>query len=296
MTTAPRFFITGANGQLGRLVVAALAQRVAPESIVAIVRRPEAAQQLFPAGVVVRHGDYAQPATLNTALAGVDRLLFIASNAIGQRDQQHQNVIAAAQRSGAKRIIYTSTVNADSALYGLAQEHRQTEADLRNSGMPFIVLRNSYYMENHTSTIPIALQHGAIIGASGEGRISAAPRRDYAEAAVASLLDDAEHTHTIYELGGDEAYTMAEFAAELSRQTGRQIPFVNMPAEQYAAALVGAGLPQFLAEVLAETDLATQQGALFNDSRTLSRLIGRPTTPLADVIHEVLVAKDAFKL
>ncbi|PTQ09822.1 NAD(P)-dependent oxidoreductase [Sphingomonas oleivorans] len=269
--------ITGATGQLGRLVVAKLKEQYPATHIVALARNPAKAAGL---GVPVREADYAKPATLEQALVGVDRLLLISSSEIGQRAAQHRNVIDAASKAGVQLIAYTSLLHADRSPLDLAEEHRQTEADLKAAGIPHLILRNGWYTENYTASIPGALAGGAFIGSAGEGKISSAPRSDYAEAAVAVLTGEG-HAGKIYELAGDEPYTLAELAAEISRQTGRTIPYHNLAEADYAAALVGFGLPQDLAGAIARWDVGASQGALFEGGRQLSTLIGRPTTPLA---------------
>jgi NAD(P)H dehydrogenase (quinone) len=283
-----RYFVTAATGQLGQHVVAELVRRVGPAAVVAVVRSPDKAAGLFPEGVEIRAGDYEKPDTLGTALAGADRLLLISSNAVGARVPQHANVIDAAKRAGVKRIAYTSLLHADRSTLGLADEHRETEALLRASGIPTTLLRNGWYTENYAASIPPALQHGGFLGAAGEGRISAAAREDYAAAAAAALIGDAEGADVVHELAGDHGFTLAEFAAELSRQAGREVPYVNLAEGDYRAALVQAGLPEPVADMIANSDAAAANGALFDEGGTLSRLIGRPTTPFAETIAKSL--------
>ncbi|MEG3149849.1 SDR family oxidoreductase [Sphingomonas sp. ZT3P38] len=286
--TKPRFAVTAASGQLGRLAVAALARRVGPEAVVAIVRDPVRAAGLFPAGVTIRHGDYDRPETLEAAFAGVERVLLISSNALGARVAQHRNAIDAAKNAGVARILYTSVLRTDSLQLDLAEEHRQTEALIAASGLAHTLLRNGWYTENYTASIPPALQHGVFIGSAREGRISGAARVDYAEAAAIALTDDAAPARVLLELAGDQSFTLTEFAAELSRQAGREIPYVDLPEAEYRAALTGAGLPEPLPGLLSACDAAAAEGALFDDGRQLSRLIGRATTPLAATIAEAL--------
>ena len=280
MSSTSLFAVTGASGALGRLVVPALAARVGAANVVAIVRDPAKVAGLFPAGVTVRAGDYEKPETLAAALTGVDRLLLISSNALGSRVAQHRNVIEAAKAAGVKHIAETSQLHADTSVLGLAEEHRQTEALLAASGIPTSLLRNGWYSENYIASIPAALANGALYGAAGDGRISSAPRSDYAEAAAVALAGD-EGALTLHELAGDFSYTLAEFAAELSRAAGREIPYVNLPEADYRSALVGAGLPEPLAALLANSDAGAAKGALFDDGGTLSALIGRGTVPVA---------------
>jgi len=276
--------ITGATGQLGRLVIAKLqALRPAPE-VIALVRSKAKAAELH---VTAREADYARPETLGAALAGVDTLLLISSNEIGQRAVQHRNVIAAAKAAGVKRIVYTSLLRADSSPLSLAAEHLDTEAALKASGLSYTILRNGWYTENYTGSIPGALAGGALVGSAGKGRIASAARADYAAAAVA-VLTTSGHEGQTYELAGDTAYTLADLAAELSKQTGRSIPYTDLAVEDYAKALAGFGVPADFAPTIAGWDADAAQGALFDDGRRLSALIGRPTTPLADAVRQAL--------
>ncbi|KAB0664121.1 SDR family oxidoreductase [Oryzomonas japonica] len=279
--------ITGATGQLGRLVVAALLKRVPATDIVAAVRNVDKAKDLAALGVQVRHGDYSQPATWDAALKGADKLLLISSSEIGQRAAQHKTVIDAAKRAGVKFLAYTSVLHADTSVLGLAGEHRETEALLRASGIPFALLRNGWYTENYTAGVPAALKLGAVYGCAGDGLISSAARVDYAEAAAAVLTAD-NQAGRVYELAGDTAYTLTEFAAEVSRRSGTAIGYVNLPEADYKNALLKAGLPEVVAELLANSDSGVAQGALFDDGRQLSRLIGRATTPLAASVAAAL--------
>jgi len=267
--------VTGASGQLGRLVVTGL-KTATPEAIVALVRDPAKVADL---GVEARAFDYDSPKTLGPALAGVDTLLLISANQPGKRAVQHANVIAAAKAAGVKRIVYTSILHADVSAISLADEHRATEAAIVASGLPYTFLRNSWYIENYAGGIAGALAHGALIGAAGEGRISAAPRADYAEAAVAVLTSDG-HTNKAYELAGDDSFTLAELAAAVSKQSGKTIPYVNMTQADYAAALVGAGVPEGHATFIAGWEGPISKDALYETSGQLAQLIGRPTTPL----------------
>lgn len=278
--------ITGSTGQLGRLVINRLKAKQLAADTIALARSRGKASDL---GVEVREADYARPETLEPALAGVDTLLLISSSEVGRRAPQHANVIAAAKKAGVKRIVYTSMLHADTSPLNLAGEHNQTEAMLKESGVPHTLLRNGWYTENYTASVPAALANSAFYGSAGEGRISSAPRADYAEAAAIVLTSDG-HAGKVYELAGDQAYTLADLAAEISRQTGRSIPYVNLPESEYAAALKRAGLPDGLAAAFASWDVGASQGGLFDDGHQLSRLLGRPTTPLSTVVAQALKA------
>jgi NAD(P)H dehydrogenase (quinone) len=273
--------VTGASGQLGRLVIDRLLQKVPASEIVAAVRSPEKAADLAAKGVQVRQADYAQPATLEAAFAGAKKILLISSSEVGQRVAQHQAVIDAAQRAGVELLAYTSVLHADTSLLGLAEEHRQTEVALAASGVPGVVLRNGWYHENYTAGIAGDLAHGAHFGSAGDGRISSAARADYADAAVAVLTSRDDQVGRVYELAGDESYSLAEFAAQVSRQSGKPVVYTDLPEAGYKAALLQAGLPEFVAQLLANSDAAAAKGALFDDGRQLSKLLGRATTPLA---------------
>jgi len=279
--------ITGATGQLGRLVIQNLLKAVPASQIVAAVRSPEKAADLAALGVQVRRADYAQPATLEAAFQGVDKLLLISSSEVGQRAAQHAAVIAAAQMTGVKLLAYTSILRADSSPLGLAAEHKETEAMLRDSGLPHVLLRNGWYTENYAASVPAALQYGAVMGSAQSGRIASAARADYAAAAAAVLTKDGQ-AGKVYELAGDTAYTLAAFAAEIAQQSGKPVVYNDLPEAAYAAALVQVGLPEGFAALLADSDVGASKGALFDDSHQLSQLIGRPTTPLAEVVKAAL--------
>jgi NAD(P)H dehydrogenase (quinone) len=238
-------------------------------------------------GVSVREADYTKPATLEKAFGGVDTVLLISSNELGQRAAQHANVIAAAKQAGVKRVVYTSLLHAGTSPLNLAAEHLETEAALKASGLRYTILRNGWYTENYTGSIGGALAGGAFLGSAGAGKISSAPRLDYAEAAVVVVTSEA-HDGKTYELAGDTAYTLSDLAAEISRQSGKTIPYKNLPEAEYANLLVGFGVPESFARAIASWDTGAAQGALFDDSHHLSRLIGRATTPLAPVVAAAL--------
>lgn len=279
--------VTGATGQLGRFVIDALLKKVPAGEIVAAVRAPAKAADLAALGVIVRQADYGQPETLEAAFAGVDKLLLISGSEVGQREAQHKAVIEAARAAGVGFIAYTSLLHADTSPLGLGVEHRATEALLKASGIPFALLRNGWYSENYAASIPPALAHHAFIGAAGEGRIASAARQDYAEAA-AEVMTREDQAGKVYELAGDDSYTLAQFAAEIAAQSGEKVDYVNLSQSEFAAALKNAGLPEGLAEMLADSDAGAEKGGLFDDSRQLSQLIGHPTTTWQAVIRAAL--------
>ncbi len=275
--------ITGATGQLGHLVIKALLKKVPANNIVAAVRNVEKAKDIAALGVQVRQADYTQPENWDAALKDADKVLLISSSEIGQRAKQHRTVIDAAKRAGVKLLAYTSILHADSSPLGLAAEHKETEAALKASGVPFVLLRHGWYTENYMMGVPAALAQGAVYGCAGEGRISSATRADFAEADVVALTAD-NQAGKVYELAGDTAYTLGELATELSRQSGKNIGYVNMPETEYRNVLVKAGFPEPVAAMLADSETGVSKGGLFDDSHQLSQLIGRPTTPLATAV------------
>ncbi len=282
------YAVTGATGHLGRLVIADLLKTVPADDIVALTRDVAKASDLESNGILIREADYNRPETLKTALADIDRVLLISGSEVGRRVPQHKAVIEAAKVAGVGLLVYTSALHADTSLLVLAEEHRQTESLVKASGVPYVLLRNGWCTENYTAGIPAALARGEILGSSGDGRVASATRADYAAAAAVALTaSNTEHSRT-YELAGDEAFTLSEFAAELSRQSGKTIVYRDLPEQDYKAALVGAGLPDAMATLIAGSSAVTRQGALFDDGRQLSGLIGRPTTPLRDAIAAAL--------
>lgn len=278
--------ITGATGQLGHYVIESLKKTVPVSQIVAIVRNPAKAQALAAQGITVRQADYGDEAALTSALQGVEKLLLISSSEVGQRAPQHRNVINAAKAAGVKFIAYTSLLHADTSPLGLADEHIETEKMLADSGIVYTLLRNGWYSENYLASASAALEHGVFIGAAGDGKIASATRADYA-AAAARVISEAGHEGKVYELAGDSAWTLTQLAAELTKQSGKQVTYQNLSEADFAAALKSVGLPDGLADMLADSDVGASKGGLFDNSKTLSKLIGRPTTTLAESVSHL---------
>lgn len=276
--------ITGATGQLGSLVIEHLKSKTASENIVALVRNQEKAAGL---GVESRSFDYNDAETLKQSLSGIDYLLLISSSEVGQRARQHKNVIEAAKEAGVKWIVYTSLLHADTSSLSLAGEHLETEALLKDSGIPVTILRNGWYTENYLGSVDSALKAGAFIGSAGEGKISSAARNDFAEAA-AVVISDPKHQGKVYELAGDESYTLSDLAKEISKQAGKEIPYNNLEEAQYAEILESVGLPTEFAQAIAGWDVSASKGDLFDNSKTLSELIQRPTTPMRESVAQTL--------
>ncbi|MFI2364488.1 SDR family oxidoreductase [Promicromonospora sp. NPDC019610] len=291
MTT---YAVTGSTGHLGHLVVEELLSRGVPAAdIVAIARTPEKAADLAERGVQVREGDYDRPETLPGALAGVQRLLLVSGSEPGARVPQHTAVINAAQAAGVERIAYTSILKADDTSNPLAGEHQATEQVLRASGIPATLLRNGWYTENYTDRLAEYLERGEIVGAAADGKVSAAPRADYAGAAASALLaddaagsaaDDGTVPVVVHELGGP-AFTFAELAATISEVTGTAVTYRDLSVADYAAELQQVGLDAGTAGFVAALDASIAAGDLETDSDDLERLLGRPATPLVDVVR-----------
>lgn len=282
--------VTGANGQLGRQVIKHLITKVNASDIIAAVRTPENASDLLALGVQVREADYSKPETLKTAFKGVNKVLLISSSELGQRVEQHQNVINAAKEQGVSLLAYTSLLNVESSPLGLAQEHIETELNLKQSGVPYVLLRNGWYTENYLASVAASIEHGAFIGSAGNGQISSAAREDYAQAAAIVIASTKPQAGNVYELAGDDSYTLAELAALISQEASKEIPYIDLPEGEFQSALVGTGLPEPLAHLLADSDVGASKGGLFDDSRTLSTLIGRPTAKLSEMVKSALEA------
>ncbi|BBC71844.1 NAD(P)-dependent oxidoreductase [Altererythrobacter sp. B11] len=280
------YAVTGATGKLGTLVLDELLLKVEPADVVALARDTGKLSTYADKGVQLRQADYDDPASLDAALQGVDRLLLISGNAVGERERQHGNVIRAAEKAGVSYFAYTSILKGDASPLQLAPEHVATERLLAASKLNYDILRNGWYSENYTGGLGQALETGAILGAAGEGRISSAARADFAAGAAAALVSG--KGGDVYELAGDESWTMAEFAAEVSRLAGKPVEYRNLSEGEFAKVLEGAGLPPPVAAMLASTSALTAKGALHDESGDLSRLAGRPTTPIAETIARAL--------
>lgn len=277
--------VTGATGQLGRLVIAELLKRTAAKNVIAAVRNPDKAKDIAALGVQVRKADYDQPDSWDAALQGAEVVLLISSSELGKRAQQHESVVQAALRAGVQLLAYTSVLRADTSPLGLAAEHKATESSIRAYGLPHAFLRNGWYLENYQHPIQLATEQGAVYGCAGDGRIAAASRVDYAAAAAEILVT---RKQGVFELAGDDAFTLADLAAEISRQTSKKIDYVNLPEPAFRDALVQAGLPAPFAELLADSDTGISKGALFDERHQLSQLIGRPTASMSQAVAAAL--------
>ncbi|MEV4330414.1 SDR family oxidoreductase [Streptomyces sp. NPDC049597] len=279
--------VTGATGALGRLVVDELLATVPADRIAAVVRDKEKAADLAARGVELRIADYSEPATLDGAFRAGDRVLLISGSEVGRRVAQHTAVIEAAKAAGVAQLAYTGVLGGPDADFDLAAEHKVTERLILDSGLPHTFLRNGWYTENYTGNLGPVLEHGTVVGSAGDGRIASAARADYAAAAAAVLTGEG-HLGAAYELSGDVAWSLAEYAAELSRQTGRTITYTEVPGETHLGVLTGAGVPEPFARILVDVDRAIGRGLLARTTGDLARLAGRPTTPLAETVAAAL--------
>jgi NAD(P)H dehydrogenase (quinone) len=282
------YVVTGATGHLGGLIVdGLLAAGVPAGEVAAVVRNEGKAARLRDVGVEIRVADYDDTEALRTAFRAGDRVVFVSGSDLERRAAQHRNVVAAAREAGVALLAYTGILGGPEADLLLAADHKATEQAILDSGLPYTFLRNGWYHEVYTETIPQILERGAVIASAGEGRVATAARADYAAAAVAVLTGEG-HEGKAYELCGDTAWSFAEFAAELSKQTGREIPYRALTAAEHKEVFVGAGLPGPVADVLVDIDRAIERGLLVRTTGDLARLIGRPPTSLADAIATAL--------
>lgn len=277
------FAVTGATGHLGQLVISHLLNKnIKPQDIVAIVRDAAKAQTLIDKGIIVREANYNSQDALQKAFLGVDKVLLISGNEFGERFSQHQNVINAAKSAKVKHILYTSILNADKSKMQLAVDHLATEKAIRASGMNFTFLRNSWYIENYTEQLSTYLQYGSIAGSAKNGKVSAATRSDYAEAAAMALTQNSSE-NAVYELAG-AAFTLNELALAISEATGKQIVYHDLPVEEYTKVLISAHLPEAFAKVLADSDLGIVRGDLYSESQDLAKILGRTPTTVPQVL------------
>ncbi|NOK16365.1 SDR family oxidoreductase [Corallococcus carmarthensis] len=279
--------VTGATGRLGRFVIEGLLKKVPANQVAVAVRNPDKAKDWASHGVQVRKADYSHPETWNGVFSPGDTVLFISSSEVGQRRKQHQTVVDAAKKAGVKLLAYTSILHADTSRIVLAPEHLDTEKAIRASGLPFVFLRHSWYLENYTEAAKRTLEQGVLRGCAKDGRVAPATRQDFADAAIA-VVTGTGHENQVYELAGDTSFTLTEYAAELSRQSGRAVTYQDLPPAEFASALMQVGLPKGYADVLANADEGIARGDLNDIGRTLSRLIGRPTTTLAEALATTL--------
>ena len=287
----PSILVTGATGALGRFVIDSLLRRVPAASVIAGVRDTAKAADIAAKGVALRVLDYNRPETLAPALQGVDRVLLISGNEVGKRTAQHTAVIEAARTAGVSLLAYTSILRADTSTVGLAKEHKATEEVLAKAGVPHVLLRHGWYTDNFMGGIPTALQFGALNHCAGDGRFSSATRAEFADADATVLTSSTPQAGKVYELAGSSSFSKPELAALLARLSGKPVANNALTEQGYHAVLVQAGLPGFVADILASSDAGAARGDLQDDSRTLEKLIGRPTQTIEDAVRGALAAQ-----
>lgn len=281
--------VTGATGQLGKLVVEGLLEKLPADQVVAAVRSPEKAAGLAERGVDVRRADYTDPDSLAAAFKGADKVLLVSSSEVGRRVAQHQAVIEAAAQAGVGHLVYTSASKATTSALVVAPEHKATEELIHASGLAHTILRNNWYNENYVDTVKQAVQAGSFVGSAGDGRVASATRADYAAAAVAVLTGEG-HEGKTYELTGDTAWSNAELAAEIGKATGREITYADLPADEHAKVLTEAGLPEPVVGFVVALDANIKDGLLAETTGDLRALTGRPSTPIGVTVAEIVAA------
>lgn len=278
------YVVTGATGQLGRLVVESLLARGAgPAEVVATGRSVDTLADLAERGVRVERLDFdAVPESVDWVGEG-DVVLLVSGSEVGRRVPQHTAVVELARRSGAARLVYTSAPAADDTALVLAPEHAATEQVIRESGLPFTILRNGWYTENYVPAFERARETGVVAGNTGEGRVASAPRADFAEAAAVVLATDG-HEGATYELSGDTAWTFDELAATFAEVLGRDVTYERLTPEQHRQALLDAGLDEGTAGFVVALDQNIADGLVAVTDGDLARILGRSTVPLSETV------------
>ncbi|MDB5103613.1 MAG: hypothetical protein JWP91_1302 [Fibrobacteres bacterium] len=282
-----KILVTGATGHFGSKVMERLLEHVPAKHLIASVTDPKRAGNLKKRGVDVRHGDFDFTHTLDHAFKGADRMLLISTMGDNEtRIRQHLAAVEAARQAKVKFIAYTSIAKADNTSLWLGEVHRATETAIRATGIPFCLLRNNWYLENEAPVFKAALDGAPVTTSAGEGKVGWALRSDYALAA-ANVLTGTGHGNKVYELSGPPL-TYPGLAAVMSTVIKRQVPYHNLDDSTFAKFLSQSGWPQELVFLTVEIHRAIREGALDVNRLDLETLMGRPVTPLANGIEEVL--------
>ncbi|WP_047150992.1 SDR family oxidoreductase [Aneurinibacillus tyrosinisolvens] len=282
-----KMLVTGATGKLGSKVVETLLKTVPANQLAVSVRNPEKAEGLRARGVEVRQGDFDRTETLDTAFAGIDRLLIISADGDNEtRIRQHTNAVAAAERAGVKFIAYTSIANAKESKNFLAPTHQATEEAILKTGIPYSFLRNNWYLDNEISSIQGVLAGAPWVTSAGNGKVGWALQQDYAEAAAA-VLSGRGHENTIYELSG-KLLTQEELASALGTVLGKEVPVQQIDDATYADIMKGAGVPDFLIPMLVDIQKGIREGTLEIESNDFEKLLGRPGTPITEALTQIV--------
>jgi NAD(P)H dehydrogenase (quinone) len=282
-----KMLVTGATGKFGTKVVETLLKTVPASQLAVSVRNPEKAAGLQTRGVEVRQGDFDQPETLDSAFAGIDRLLIISADGDNEtRIRQHANAVAAAERAGVKFIAYTSIANAQESKNLFAPTHQATEAAILKTGIPYSFLRNNWYLENEIPSIQGVLAGAPWVTSAGNGKVGWALQQDYAEAAAA-VLSGTGHDNTIYELSG-KPLTQEELVSAIGTILGKEVPVQQVDDAAYADIMKGAGMPDFVISILVEIQRSIRVGSLDFESNDFEKLLGRPVTPISEGLSQIV--------
>lgn len=281
--------VTGANGRYGREAVRHLLGRVPAEELAVSVRDPARAGELVERGVQVRHGDFDDPATLPEAFAGAEKVLIVSTDRLlADRVTQHRNAVDAARDAGVRHVFYTSAPHAELSARRSPVEHLATERRVRESGMAYTFLRNNKYIENYCRRLPERVETGGIRYSSGSGRVALAAITDYAEAA-AVVMTGSGHEGATYELCGDRAVSVADFAAAVSEVTGRAFRHEDISDDELLADHLALGYPEALARTLVQDATEIRAGGVLDQATPLLRdMLGRPLTPMTTVVRQAL--------
>ena len=282
-----KMLVTGATGKFGTKVVETLLKTIPSSQLAVSVRNPEKAEGLRARGVEVRQGDFDRPETLDSAFAGIDRLLIISADGDNEtRIRQHTNAVAAAERAQVKFIAYTSLGNASESTMFLAPPHVATEEAILKTSIPYSFLRNNWYLENEIPSIQGVLAGAPWVTSAGSGKVGWALQQDYAEAAAAVLAGDG-HENTVYELSG-QLLTQEEFASAVGTVLGKEVAVQQIDDDTYAEIMKGAGLPEFIIPFLVGIQQGIRNGALEIESNDFEKLLGRPATPISKALTEII--------
>jgi NAD(P)H dehydrogenase (quinone) len=282
-----KMLVTGATGKLGTKIVETLLKTVPASQIAVSVRNPEKAEGLRARGVEVRQGDFDRPETLDSAFAGIDRLLLISADGDNEtRVRQHTDAVAVAERAGVKFIAYTSVANASESTIFLAPPHVAAEEAILKTGIPYSFLRNNWYLENEISSIQGVLAGAPWVTSAGSGKVGWALQQEYAEAAAAVLAGNG-HENTVYELSG-KLMTQEELVAALGTVLGKEVPVQQIDDAAYADIMKGAGVPEFVIPFLVEIQKGIREGALEIESNDFEKLLGRPVTPIREALTQIV--------
>ena len=282
-----KIVVTGASGKLGKLVLKELLAAGAAD-ILATTRTPENLAEFASQGVDVRQADFKNPASLEDAFKGGTRLLLISTTDVGSRVPQHGAAIDAAKAAGVEHVIYTSWPDPQHSVAAVSPDHAATEDLVLKSGLKFTFLGNYLYSETLMFGLPKALETGKLFGAAGDGRAAYVTRQDCAYAAAGVLNNAVRYENKRLGISGPVAYTRSEIAQLASGITGKPLVYVDLPAEDFGKALVGAGMPEGFAKLFVSFELAIKAGELEAVTQDVSEVSGHTPASLSDFLKSAL--------